>query len=196
MSLIQLVLASGSPRRRSLLEQLGLTFEVDPPDVDESTKAGEPPTSYVQRLAQDKAQVVAARRPSVMVLAADTSVVVDGVILGKPGDSVEENRRMLRLLSNRTHQVMTGVAVAGGERLLSTVVVTDVAMRALTDRELDWYVQTREGSDKAGGYASQGRAGAFIQALNGSSTNVIGLPLSETLALLQEIGLPLPWTQS
>lgn len=203
MAAPRLILASASPRRRELLALLGVSFDVQAADVDESVRSGELPHVYVERLAREKAQVIAARSPGAFVLAADTSVVVDEEILGKPGASDDEGARMLRRLSGRVHQVMTGVACSlapwgegQGEalRLTSTVVTTDVRFKPLTDAEIAWYLSTREGHDKAGGYAVQGHAGAFITALAGSSTSVIGLPLAETAALLERAGYPLPWS--
>ncbi len=191
----RLILASGSPRRRELLTLLGVTFEVQAADVDEAVRAREAPAVYVERLAREKAQAVAARSPGCVVLAADTSVVVDEDILGKPGTSRDEGARMLRRLSGRAHRVMTGVACAGdGVGVRSLVVTTDVHVRALSEAEIAWYVATGEGRDKAGGYAVQGHAGAFITALGGSASSVIGLPLAETAALLEGAGFPLPWS--
>lgn len=186
------ILASGSPRRRELLGQLGLAFEVLSADLDEAVLPDEPPARYVERLARAKAEAVHAKRPGAVVLAADTSVVIDGAILGKPGDDALAGAAMLKRLSGQTHQVMTGVAVAG-ERVESLVVTTDVVFRPLSDAEIDWYVATGEGRDKAGGYAVQGRAGAFISELNGSATSVIGLPLAEAVELLRRAGVALPW---
>jgi septum formation protein len=190
---MRLVLASASPRRRELLAQLGLSFEVSPADIDEAVRPRESPRDYVERLARAKAAAVHQQDADVLALAADTSVVVDDDILGKPGASVEAGRAMLQRLSGREHQVMTGVAVAG-ERVDSVVVETTVRFRALTGPEIAWYVATHEGQDKAGGYAVQGKAGAFVTALSGSASNVIGLPLAETLALLEGAGLPMPWS--
>lgn len=205
MSAQRLILASGSPRRRELLALLGVAFEVRSSDVDETVRVGEAPAVYVERLAVEKAQAVAATAPGALVLAADTSVVVDEEILGKPGASGDEGARMLRRLSGRVHQVMTGIAVARtslspiegegrGEGTSSLVVTTDVRFKPLTDAEIAWYLATGEGHDKAGGYAVQGHAGAFITSLTGSSTSVIGLPLAETAALLERAGYPLPWS--
>jgi len=199
----RLILASASPRRRELLALLGVTFDVQAADVDESVREGELPHVYVERLAREKAQAIAARSPGAFVLAADTSVVVDEEILGKPGASDAEGARMLRRLSGRAHQVMTGIACSlspwgegqgEGLHLSSAVVTTDVRFKPLTDAEITWYLSTREGHDKAGGYAVQGHAGAFITALTGSSSSVIGLPLAETAALLARAGYPLPWS--
>lgn len=203
MAVPRLILASASPRRRELLALLGVAFEVEAADVDEAVRTGEAPRVYVERLAREKAQAVAARHPGAFVLAADTSVVVDEEILGKPGASSEEGERMLRRLSGRVHQVMTGIACAlspwgegqgAGLRLSSTVVTTYVRFKPLTDAEIAWYLSTREGQDKAGGYALQGHAGAFITELTGSPSSVIGLPLAETAALLERAGYPLPWS--
>lgn len=194
MSGPRLILASASPRRRALLEQLGLAFDVEAADVDEAVRPFEAPPRYVERLAQEKAQVIAARAPDAIVLAADTSVVLGVEILGKPGASVEAGQRMLEQLSGRTHEVMTGIAVAAGGRVRTQVVVTRVTFRALSPQEIGWYVATGEGQDKAGGYASQARAGGFITRLDGSATSVIGLPLAEALALLADAGLVFPWS--
>lgn len=191
MPALSLVLASASPRRQQLLAQLGLTFEVSPADLDESVLPEEAPRAYVERLAIAKAAATAARHPGKVCLAADTSVVVDGEILGKPANE-EEGRKMLKRLSGRTHEVMTGVATAG-PRADSLVVETKVRFRALSLAEIVWYVATGEGRDKAGGYASQARAGAFIEAIEGSVTSVIGLPLAEALALIERAGVELPW---
>jgi septum formation protein len=189
------ILASGSPRRRELLGQLGLSFDVIAPELDEAVRAGEHPKVYVERLAREKAEAVRSRRPSSLVLAADTSVVVDDVILGKPGVDVGAGAAMLRALSGRTHQVMTGVAVAGAQ-VHSLVVTSDVVFRTLSETEIAWYVSSGEGHDKAGGYASQGRAAVFISAIVGSSTSVIGLPLAESVELLRLAGVRLPWDAS
>ncbi|MBL8936677.1 MAG: septum formation inhibitor Maf [Archangium sp.] len=186
------ILASGSPRRRELLGQLGLSFEVQAADLDESAHVGERPARYVERLAREKASAVHSKRPGSIVLAADTSVVVDDVILGKPGADAREGAAMLRRLSGRTHQVMTGVAVAGAS-VESLVVTSDVVFRPLSEAEIAWYVSTGEGRDKAGGYGSQALAGVFISEIRGSATSVIGLPLAEAVELLRRAGVRLPW---
>ncbi|MBF5041450.1 septum formation inhibitor Maf [Aggregicoccus sp. 17bor-14] len=190
---LRLVLASASPRRRELLAQLGLLFEVCAADIDETPHPGEPPEAYVQRLAREKARAVAAHRPGQWVLAADTTVVLDGDILGKPLDAAEA-RTMLARLSGRTHSVFTGVALAGPGAPAETLVRTEVTFRPLGAEEIAWYVGTGEPLDKAGSYAVQGKGGFLVQALAGSPTNVIGLPLGETLALLARAGLALPWS--
>lgn len=184
---MSLVLASASPRRRELLSHLGVSFEVRAADIDESVKPGERASAYVERLAREKAAAIKGD----VVLAADTSVVLDEAILGKPGNDAALGAQMLRSLSGRAHQVMTGVAVRGPHGVESRVVVSTVHFRALTGPEIAWYVATGEGADKAGGYALQGKAGAFITSVEGSPSNVIGLPLADTVELLRRAGLEL-----
>lgn len=182
------VLASGSPRRRDLLAQLGLKFTVDAADLDETQRPGELPRDYVQRLAREKAAAVGKRHPGQIIVAADTTVAIAGEILGKPADDADAVA-MLGKLSGAEHSVFTGVAV--NER--SRVVETQVRFKLLSPAEIAWYVGTKEPHDKAGAYAMQGRAGAFVESITGSPTNVIGLPLAETLELLWQAGLALPW---
>lgn len=189
-----LVLASASPRRKDLLSQLGLRFTVAAADLDETPLSGEPADTYVLRLAQEKARAVAARFPGAWVLAADTTVALGSELLGKPKDPAEA-REMLSRLSGRTHNVYTGVALAGRAET-SRVVRTGVTFRTLSAGEIAWYVGTGEPLDKAGAYAVQGRGGFLVAALEGSPTNVIGLPLGETLELLTGVGVPLPWRES
>jgi len=184
-----LVLASASPRRRALLEQLGIPLRVDPPHLDERVLPGEAPGAYVLRLAREKARAVHARHPGATVLAADTSVVLDGVVLGKPA-TTDEALDMLRALSGRTHDVMTAVAVADAGEELVTAAVT---FTAATEAALRWYVSTGEPMDKAGGYAVQGIGGFLVERIDGSHSAVVGLPLVETLALLRRAGYILPW---
>ena len=184
-----LILASASPRRRELLGHLGLPFEVRPSDVDESQRPGEGARAYVERLSREKAAV---QRGALPVLAADTSVVIDDEVLGKPGHDVALGTQMLRRLSGRPHEVLTAVAIARGETVTSRVVSSEVHFRPLSDAEIAWYVATAEGADKAGGYALQGRASAFITRVVGSPSNVIGLPLTETIELLRAAGVALP----
>jgi septum formation protein len=184
-----LTLASQSPRRRELLAGLGLALEVRPARTDETPRAGEAPRDYVRRVAREKARAVT----GAVVLAADTTVALGGEIFGKPEDDADA-ARMLRALAGRSHEVLTGVCVrtaAGAER--EVVVATEVAFAPLSGEEIAWYVATGEPRDKAGAYAIQGAAGAFVSAVRGSVSNVIGLPLAETLALLRAAGLPLPW---
>lgn len=184
----RLVLASASPRRRALLEQLGLVCEVIPADVDERPHPGEDPVAYVQRVAHDKAHAVASRVPDAVVLAADTTVDLDGRILAKPVDR-DDARAMLASLSARTHRVHTGVAVhhAGGRQHI--VVTTLVTFVPIHEHTLEWYLATGEPFDKAGAYALQGAGGVLVDRVQGSVSNVIGLPLAPTVALLEVAGL-------
>ena len=183
---MNLILASASPRRRELLGHLGVPFEVVPADLDESLRPGEHAAAYVERLARAKAAGEGLR------LAADTSVVIDDEVLGKPGHDAALGSTMLRRLAGRAHQVMTGIAVSGPKGILSRVVISEVHFRKLSEAEIAWYVSTGEGADKAGGYALQGRAGTFITSVVGSPSNVIGLPLADTVELLRAAGLRLP----
>ena len=182
-----LVLASASPRRADLLRAVGLEFDVVPADIDESVREGETPAAYVARLSQEKAAKVASSVPRAIVVAADTTVDIDGQILEKPIDDGDA-RRMLTLLSGRTHLVHTGVTVVGGASgFASTLVVeTAVTFVELGRRAIDWYVSTGEAAGKAGAYGIQGAAGALVSRVDGSVTNVVGLPLAETIALLAD----------
>ncbi|MGD9755822.1 MAG: nucleoside triphosphate pyrophosphatase [Acidimicrobiia bacterium] len=182
-----LILASASPRRRALLEPF-CSFEVRPADLDESVLPGEDARRYVERLARDKARAVGAHRAPPVVLAADTTVALDGEIFAKPDDAAHA-ARMLAALSGRTHEVHTGVAVARAEGSESFVVTTEVTFAALTEAMIHWYVGTGEPLDKAGAYAIQGAGGAFVAAIAGSFSNVVGLPLVETLAALARAGV-------
>jgi septum formation protein len=188
----RLVLASQSPRRRELLEQLGFAFEVRPAGADETLLPGEAPRQYVLRVAREKARAVKGD----VVLGADTSVVLDGAVLGKP-DGPDDARRMLRALSGSRHEVLTAVCVRRASGTLGVeldaVVSTAVRFAALTPGQIEWYVGTGEPLDKAGAYALQGKAGAFVTGVEGSVSNVIGLPLAETAELLRRAGLRLPW---
>jgi septum formation protein len=183
------VLASASPRRRDLLRRLGLDPILRPVDLDETPNPDEPPGDLVVRLAAAKAAVGAARGDGdEVVLAADTEVVLDGAVLGKPVDDADA-AAMLRRLDGRTHEVLTGLAVRRGDTARLATVTTAVTFRHLTDDEIAWYVATGEPSGKAGGYALQGAGAALVAGIAGSDTNVIGLPLAETVALLREVGL-------
>jgi septum formation protein len=185
-----LVLASASPRRRELLSQLGLRLQVAPADVDETPLPGERPTEYAARVAGAKcdaaiqAQIVTPHPP---VLAADTTVAVGAQILGKPADR-DDARRMLGLLAGRRHEVITAYRIRHGSRMAERAVTTAVTFRALQPAETDAYLDSGEWEGKAGGYAVQGIAGAFVTELRGSHTNVIGLPLAEVLADLLALG--------
>jgi nucleoside triphosphate pyrophosphatase len=188
----RLVLASASPRRRQLLEQLGMRFEVQPAEIDEAFRPGEHPRAYVERIARRKAEAGARRAPGAIVLAADTTVAIGERILGKPMDAIEAEM-MLTALSGREHAVLTAVALGGA--LGGCTVETRVHFRALSHEEIAWYVATGEPLDKAGAYAIQGAGGAWVTRIEGSASNVIGLPLVETLDLLKGVGVALPWTQ-
>jgi septum formation protein len=184
-----LVLASASPRRADLLRTAGITFEVAAADIDERVHAGEDPATYVQRLAREKAARVAATRTGAFVLAADTTVVVDGEILGKPEDAADAGR-MLRLLSGRRHEVLTGVCLTGpGPFERAAVVRTAVAFARLSEEEIAWYVATGEPLDKAGAYAVQGLASRFVERIEGSHPNVVGLPVELVYAWCREVGI-------
>lgn len=183
----RLILASASPRRRELLEdRLGLQVEVRPADVDEAPKHGEAPAAMVQRLARRKVAAVEAELDD-LVVAADTVVIVDGEVLGKPGDPTRAEH-MLRALSGREHAVLTGVAVRMGPKGASGVDRTKVRFRRLGPQEIQWYVETGEPLDKAGGYAIQGIGGIYVEHLEGSETGVIGLPLGRLALLAASVG--------
>lgn len=195
-------LASRSPRRHELLRQLGVRFDElrfreaagRPADVVEGALDAEPPHHYVERIARTKAavgwqQVLRRVLPQHPVLAADTEVALDGAIFGKPRDAADA-ARMLSRLSGRTHQVLTAVALRWQEELLVEVSRSEVTLRTLTTDEIDRYVLTGEPFDKAGGYAIQGRAAAFVSHIEGSYSGVVGLPLFETAELLARIGFP------
>jgi septum formation protein len=188
----RLILASASPRRSELLARAGIRFDVVPSDVDETVQPDEPPTSYVARVARAKADAVRAAWPHAWVLAADTSVVAGGAILGKAADAAEA-AGMLRDLSGRGHSVLTATCLVGpdGQRA-ELVTETEVDFRALSEREIASYVAGDEWRGKAGAYAAQGQAAAFIVAIRGSFTNVIGLPLAETLGALEAFGVARP----
>lgn len=182
-----LILASGSPRRRELLEAQGLSIEIRRPDVPEVIEPGEMPEVFARRLAKEKARSVWATSPGSVVVAADTVVALGGTVLGKPEDE-EDACRTLRSLSGLTHEVITGVCVLGtsGEECFS--VRTAVRFRPLVETEIRRYVASGEPMDKAGAYGIQGRGGAFVEAIFGSYSNVVGLPLAETLAALERAG--------
>lgn len=182
-------LASGSPRRRELLAQLGCTFDVVSPDVDESVLPGESPVVYVDRLAVAKSLAVPAPDDT-LVIAADTTVDLGGEILAKPVDAADA-ASMLRRLSGRTHRVHTGVAVRRGDRVLHEVVTSLVTFVPLTPADVEWYVATGEPLDKAGAYAVQGAGGVFVQRVRGSVSNVVGLPLHTVVRLAADLGVRL-----
>lgn len=189
----RLILASGSPRRRELLRNAGFTFEVIPPEVAEDNPDNEAPAMLVERLALDKAEAVAGRfhrQDNVVVLGADTVVVVDSTLLGKPA-SPAEARQMLQRLSGRTHEVITGVALVEPETARRTVAheTTRVFFRPLEPQEMEDYVATGEPLDKAGAYAIQGGASRFVTRVEGCYFNVMGLPVALVDRLLRECGM-------
>ena len=185
----RILLASASPRRSELLRQVGIPHDVRPVDVDESVHAGEAPAAYVLRLAEAKAAALwrqlapEDRKP---VLAADTTVALEGEIFGKPG-SLAEARAMLGRLSGRTHAVHTAIALLHAHGAAARLSSSTVTFRALAPAEIDWYWHTGEPADKAGGYAVQGRAAAFISHIAGSYSGIVGLPLYETWELLAPV---------
>jgi septum formation protein len=189
---MRIVLASASPRRREFLGRLGIRFEVRTPKIDEALRPGEAPQAYVERLAREKAAACA--EPSAVVVAADTTVVAPaGPILGKPLDRADA-ARMLRVLSGAWHEVLTAVCVLAHPGAARVVCArTRVKFAALSPAQIDWLAASGDGDDKAGAYALQGLAGAFVEAVEGSVSGVVGLPLAETLRLLAEAGAELPW---
>jgi septum formation protein len=198
---MRLVLASASPRRADLLRAAGYDFDVLAVDLDERVKPGEAPAAYVARLAREKSAAAMQRFVTraqtcggperaavhdVIVLGADTTVVVDGEILGKPADEAE-SAAMLRKLSGRAHDVLTGIDIRTSTAEWGRVETTRVYMTALTDDDVRWYVASGEGRDKAGGYAVQGLASRFIPRIDGSYSNVVGLPVEAVAAVLREV---------
>ncbi|UYG02302.1 Maf-like protein [Halomonas sp. LR3S48] len=184
-----LCLASASPRRRELLDDIGVKVEVKPVDIDETPWPDESPEAYVLRLAREKA-LAGGRSSALPTLGSDTAVVCDDRILGKPADQAEA-AAMLRLLSGRAHDVLTAVAVTGPAGLLDVCVATRVTMREIGEEEMAVYWATGEPADKAGGYAIQGLAAIFVERIEGSYSAVVGLPLFETAQLLARQGVPL-----
>jgi septum formation protein len=183
------VLASASPRRRELLERIGIAIEVCPADVDEAIGAGEAPLAYVARVADAKAAAIAAAHPGRWVLAADTIVEHGGVVLGKAADA-SEARAMVRTLAGAVHRVSTAIVLVGPGRPHRETVTTEVTMVAMTEAEIADYVASDEWRGKAGAYAVQGIAAALVSSVRGSITNVIGLPLAEVARALAERGMP------
>jgi septum formation protein len=183
------ILASASPRRHDLLSQIGVRFEVRVPDIDESPIEGEDPLGYVRRLAIGKAAAVNSA-PDELVIAADTTVDLASMIMGKPGDD-RDARSMLRRLSGQTHRVHTGVAVRLGARELADVCTTSVTFVLLDEATIDWYVSTGEPLGKAGSYALQGAGAALVSGVEGSVSNVIGLPLHVVVDLAGRLGVVL-----
>jgi septum formation protein len=185
----RLILASASPRRRELLAQAGYIFDIEAADIDETPHANEQPGAYVKRLAEEKACAVLAKHASyhgkLIVLGADTTVVADNQILAKP-DHAADARRMLRKLSARTHEVLTGIAAATHAGVVSAVESTEVVFSEIPDAELDYYCATREPLDKAGAYGIQGYAARWIPRIDGDYFNVMGLPIARTVRLIEQ----------
>jgi septum formation protein len=192
---MRLVLASASPRRAEILRNAGFSFEVSPADVDETPRPHEPAEVYVRRLAEEKARVAVKRfahaATPVIVIAADTTVVAGGQMLGKP-ENREDARRMLRLLSGQTHEVLTGVSVirSSDGHVASHVEITRVSFAELSESEIEEYIASGEPLDKAGGYGIQGIAGKYVTRIEGCYFNVMGLPLSRLWSLVQALQSP------
>jgi len=197
---VRLILASASPRRAELLRAAGFDFLIVAADVDETVRQDEAPATYVRRLAAEKSAAAAASynhvasgfsrtsEDDVVILAADTAVIVDGKILGKPHDDADA-ARMLRALGGRRHDVMTGISLRRGAYEVGRVEITTVFFRPLSQEEISWYAASGEGRDKAGGYAIQGRASRFIPRIDGSYSNVVGLPVASVVELLADVGI-------
>ena len=183
-----LILASASPRRAELLRAAGIDFIVEPAEINEDALAGEPADQYVLRVAREKAEAVARRKTGNLVLAADTTVVVDEAILGKPADAGEA-RIMLQRLAGRHHDVLTGVVLRNGGREFAAVERTRVRFLPISAEEIERYIASGEPYDKAGAYAIQGLAARFIDELDGSYTNVVGLPIGRVCSLLRAAGV-------
>ena len=185
LQLPKLILASGSPRRVEILNSVGWEFEKHAADVDESTRDGESPENYVVRLAREKAETVAENFPNSVVLGADTTVVIDGKILGKPVD-MDDARRMLRLLSGSWHEVLTGIAVVENGATRSDMQSTRVKFSTMTDDEIEFLAMKGDPLDKAGAYAVQAQAALFIEKIEGEYWNVVGLPVSLVYKLVMK----------
>jgi len=198
----RLILASSSPRRRELLAQAGIAFSVEPAEIDESQREVEEPAAYVLRLAKEKAQAIFARHRAedfpdapLLVLGADTTVVCDGEVLGKPVDA-DDAKRMLRSLSGRTHEVLTGVAAVTQAGTIGDTETTEVTFSRIPEAELDLYCATREPLDKAGAYGIQGYAARWIPRIDGCYFNVMGLPIARTVRLIEDALASLPSSES
>src|SRR4051794_27646812 len=185
---IAVVLASGSPRRRQLLELIGIEHQVLPSNIDETMRPRETPRRHAQRLAREKASAVAKRNPDAVIIAADTIVVIDGKVLGKPAD-FEDARRMLSMLSGREHMVITAVAVGRGGKLRSSIEEVRVRFRKLRGDEIDAYIATSEPMDKAGAYGIQGYGATIVERVDGDYFAVMGLPLQLLVRVLRELGI-------
>ncbi len=191
MPMSTLILASASPRRRELLQQIGVSFECQPVDIDETPLPGESPADYVARLALEKAQACQqALGQAAVYLGSDTTVTLDDHILGKP-DNEDDAVRMLMTLSGRRHQVMTAVALVQGEHYAVETVITEVEFQTLNEQQCRAYWHTGEPADKAGAYGIQGMGAVFVSRMEGSYSAVVGLPLMETARLLETFAIPI-----
>ena len=185
---MRVILASQSPRRRELLTLVGIPHDVQPADIDETPWPDEAPIPHTERLATAKAQVIGSRNPEALVIAADTIVVIDGAILGKPTDAADA-RAMLRRLSGRTHEVCTAMAVAIGDHVRAEVVTVQVRFRALDDDTIARYVETGEPMDKAGAYGIQGYGATIVEHIDGDYFAVMGLSLVTVVRLAEQMGV-------
>ena len=183
------ILASASPRRQQLLREIGLQFDVIPGDVNEDFLLDELPVDYVTRMSRTKSCIIAEKMPDSWVLGADTIVIIDGEVLGKP-QTRENAREMLKKLSGREHCVITGFTIVkkSARIMVSQTVESSVVFKTIEMDELEWYINSPEPYDKAGAYAVQGMAGYFVKEIHGSYTNVVGLPLTEVVTVLKEVG--------
>lgn len=186
----KIILASESPRRSYLLKQAGLFFSVIPSSFDESSVSMSSPQSYVKILSEEKALYISKKYPESWVIGADTIVMIDEIILEKP-DSKQSARDMLNLLSGNTHSVITGYCICceNKNKIFSDTVCTDVVFKRLTEMEIEWYIHTDEPYDKAGAYAIQGLGSSFVKSINGSYTNVVGIPVCEIIDFLLKEGI-------
>jgi septum formation protein len=184
----RVVLASGSPRRHQLLNLIGIAHEVRPPNIDETMRPRETPRRHAERLAREKASAVAKRDPDLITIGADTIVVVNRKVLGKPRDT-DDAARMLALLSGREHMVTTAVAVSRGKKLRSAVEEVSVRFRRLRDDEIDAYIATGEPMDKAGAYGIQGYGATIVERIEGDYFAVMGLPIVRLVGLLRDVGI-------
>ena len=188
MSECRVVLASASPRRRQLLELIGIAHEVRPANIDESMRPRENPRRHAERLAREKASAIAKRDPDLIIIAADTIVVVNRKVLGKPKDA-DDAARMLAMLSGREHLVTTAVAVSRGKKLRSAVEEVRVRFRRLRDDEIEAYIATGEPMDKAGAYGIQGYGATIVERIEGDYFAVMGLPIVRLVGLLRDVGI-------
>jgi septum formation protein len=184
----RVVLASASPRRRDLLDLIGIAHEVHPANIDETVRPREAPRRYAERLAREKASAIATRDPDLITIGADTVVVIDRKVLGKPADA-DDAARMLRMLSGREHTVITAVAVSRGRKLRSAIEEVRVKFRRLRDDEIDAYIAMGEPMDKAGAYGIQGYGATIVERIEGDYFAVMGLPLVRLVGLMRDVGV-------